>query len=116
SVDSDQFRAFLQTELVDKHPGVVTTAEIDEWLTAPGIPAFAPQTESPRFAAVDAARKSWLDRRKVAADLETANWTTQEWVYFLEGMPSELEPERLVELDQAFRFTGTGNGEIAQRW
>jgi leukotriene-A4 hydrolase len=116
SVDSDQFLAFLRTGLMAKKPGAVTEAEVMEWLTKPGIPAFAPQTDSPRFAAVDAAREAWLKRRTVAADLDTGKWTTQEWVYFLEGMPETLDPERLVELDQAFRFTGTGNGEIAQRW
>ena len=116
SVDSDQFAAFLKAELMPKKPGAVTDAELHAWLHEPGIPAFAPQTVSPRFAAVDAARKRWLDRKVVARDLDTAKWTTQEWVYFLEGMPEELPGERLVELDQAFRFTGTGNGEIAQRW
>ena len=116
SADSDQFAAFLQSGLMAKKPGAVTQAEVDEWLRAPGIPAFAPQTVSPRFAAVDAARASWLDGDIVARDLDTAKWTTQEWVYFLEGMPEELPGERLVELDQAFRFTGTGNGEIAERW
>ena len=61
-------------------------------------------------------RKSWLDSRKAANELITASWTTQEWVRFLEGMPETLTPEQLVELDNVFRFTGTGNGEIAQRW
>jgi leukotriene-A4 hydrolase len=116
SVDSDQFLAFLKSELMAKNPGVVSDAEVTAWLTQPGIPATAPQTDSPRFTAVDAAREEWLKRRKTARDLQTSEWTTQEWVYFLEGMPKDLNPERLVELDQAFRFTGTGNGEIAQRW
>src|SRR5690606_8079153 len=58
----------------------------------------------------------WLEDRKAARELPTAAWTTQEWVYFLEGLPTTLEAERMVELDQAFRFTGTANGEIAQRW
>ena len=65
---------------------------------------------------MDATREAWLKRRTAARELKTSEWTTQEWVYFLEGLPKELAPERLVELDQAFRFTGTGNGEIAQRW
>jgi hypothetical protein len=99
-----------------KRPGVVSEAEVMEWLTQPGVPAFAPQTASPRFDAVDAARTSWLEQRKTARELDTAAWTTQEWVYFLEGLPAEVDPERMVELDQAFRFTGTSNGELAQRW
>ena len=116
SVDSDQFVAFLKSNLMAKQPGLVTDAELAAWLTQPGIPSFAPQTTSPRFDAVDAAREAWLKRRTAARELNTAKWTTQEWVYFLEGLPAELAPERLVELDQAFRFTGTPNGELAQRW
>jgi len=116
SVTSEQFLAFLKSELMAKNPGAVTEAEVMAWMSAPGIPEFAPKIESPRFAAVDAARADWLGDRKAARDLATAEWTTQEWVYFLEGMPRTLDPERMVELDQAFRFTGTANGELAQRW
>ncbi|PZO10419.1 MAG: aminopeptidase [Lysobacteraceae bacterium] len=116
SVDSDQFVAFLRTHLMAAQPGVVTDAELAVWLTQPGIPAYAPKTTSPRFDAVDAARESWTKRRVAARDLKTAKWTTQEWVYFLEGLPSKLPADRLVELDQAFRFTGTPNGELAMRW
>jgi aminopeptidase N len=116
SVDSDQFVAFLQAELMAAQPDAVTAAELDAWLRAPGIPDFAPKITSPRFAAVDKAREAWLKRRTAARELKTSAWTTQEWVYFLEGLPQTLPPERLVELDDAFRFTGTSNGELAQRW
>ena len=116
SADSDQFLAFLKSGLMAKRPGVVSEAEVMEWLVQPGVPAFAPQTASPRFDAVDAARASWLEQRAAARELDTAAWTTQEWVYFLEGLPEVVDAERLVELDQAFRFTGTSNGELAQRW
>lgn len=116
SATSEQFLAFLESELMAKQPDVVTREEVMAWMTAPGIPDFAPTIESPRFAAVDAARADWLESREAARDLPTAEWTTQEWVYFLEGMPESLEPAQMVELDQAFRFTGTSNGELAQRW
>jgi len=116
SVSTEQFVAFLRSELIAKNPSAITEAELTEWLSSPGIPAFAPQTVSPRFAAVDAVREAWVKRRTAARELKTAEWTTQEWVYFLEGLPASLDPERLVELDQVFRFTGTANGEIAQRW
>jgi leukotriene-A4 hydrolase len=115
-VDSDQFVAFLRANLLPTQPGAVTEAELTAWLSAPGIPEVAPQIVSPRLQAVDAVREDWLKRRTAARELDTAKWTTQEWVYFLEGLPEQLAPERLVELDQAFRFTGTSNGEIAQRW
>ena len=46
----------------------------------------------------------------------TEAWSTQEWVRFLEGMPDALKPEQLRQLDEAYKLTGTPNGEIAQRW
>src|SRR5690606_15779620 len=42
--------------------------------------------------------------------------STQEWVHFLEGMPPTLSIEQLSQLDTAYGFTGTPNGELAQRW
>ncbi|MDY0021841.1 M1 family metallopeptidase [Arenimonas caeni] len=116
SATSEQFLAFLEAELMATVPGKVTREEVMAWLTEPGIPEYAPRIESPRLAAVDQARADWLGDRKAARELATAAWTTQEWVYFLEGLPPTLEAERMVELDQAFRFTGTANGELAQRW
>ena len=46
----------------------------------------------------------------------TGKWTTQEWVHFLEGMPETLSEAQIKALDAAYKFTGTPNGEIAQRW
>jgi hypothetical protein len=37
-------------------------------------------------------------------------------VRFLEGMPDTLSTEQMAALDAAYHFTGTPNGEIAQRW
>ena len=37
-------------------------------------------------------------------------------MHFIEGMPETLKPEQLAALDAAYKFTGTPNGEIAQRW
>jgi leukotriene-A4 hydrolase len=116
SITTDQFVEYLAKNLLSKNTEAVTEKELRAWLYEPGIPKFAQAAKSERFDAVDAARASWLQSRKAANELITASWTTQEWVRFIEGMPETLEPEQLVELDTVFRFTGTGNGEIAQRW
>ncbi|MFC5570228.1 M1 family metallopeptidase [Lysobacter yangpyeongensis] len=116
SISSQQFADYAKANLLDKYPGKVTQAEFDEWLHQPGIPATAPQVTSARFDAVDAARKAFLDAGTLPAADATKQWTTQEWVHFIEGMPETLKPEQLAALDQAFHFTGTPNGEIAQRW
>lgn len=116
SIDTAQFVQYLRQNLLAGKPDAVTEAELTAWLHEPGIPAFAQAAQSVRFEAVDAARNNWLQARTAASELDTRGWITQEWVRFLEAMPQTLKPEQLVELDRAFRFTGTGNGEIAQRW
>ena len=116
SVTTDDFIAFLRRELLAKHPGKLSEAQLAAWIAGPGIPDFAVPATSERLAAVDAARADWLARRTAASELTTGAWITQEWVHFLEGLPGDIDAARLLELDDAFRFTGTANGEIAERW
>ncbi|HZH44864.1 MAG TPA: M1 family metallopeptidase [Lysobacter sp.] len=116
SITTQDFLAYAKANLLAKHPGKVTEAELEQWVHEPGIPDDAPQVVSPRMDAVDAARKAWLDTGTLPAKDVTAKWTTQEWVHFIEGMPETLPAEKLAALDAAYRFTGTPNGEIAQRW
>ena len=116
SVTTDDFLVFLRRELIANAPGKVTEGEIAAWVAGPGIPSFAEPASSPRLAATDAARRAWVNREKAAAELDTRGWVTQQWVHFLEGLPPDVPGERLVDLDAAFRFTGSLNGEIAQRW
>ena len=116
SIPTTTFVEYTQKNLLDKYPGKVTEAELDEWVYGTGIPASAPKTESPRMDAVDTARQAWVDAGMLPEASVTEAWTTQEWVHFLEGMPEKLSTEQLAALDEAYKFTGTPNGEIAMRW
>ena len=53
---------------------------------------------------------------KSAAKLPVADWTTQEWLYFLNGLPRDLGVKRMAELDRAFHLTASGNNEIVHSW
>ena len=106
----------LKQNLLAKNPGKVTEAEVMEWVYEPGIPANAPKVESRRFSTVDAARIAWTGSGMLPDKSITEAWSTQEWVRFLESMPDKLKPEQLRQLDEAYKLTGTPNGEIAQRW
>ena len=80
------------------------------------VEAGAPVVESGKFSTVNAARIAWSGSGQLPNPMVTDAWTTQEWVHFLEGMPDTLKPEQLKQLDEAYKFTGTANGEIAMRW
>ena len=116
SITTETFLGYAKQNLFDKYPGKVTDAEIQEWVYGPGIPASAPQVLSPRFGIVDSARLGWRGSKQLPPAAITSTWTTQEWLHFLEGMPETLPVAELEQLDQAYHFTGTANGEIAMRW
>jgi leukotriene-A4 hydrolase len=116
SISTDQFVEYAQANLLATHPGKVSRAEFDAWLYQPGVPSTAPETTSARFDAVDAGRKAWLESGTIIPAAVTKQWTTQEWVHFIDGMPSTLTPAQITALDAAYKLTGTRNGEIAQRW
>ena len=116
SADTDQFIAYLKTNLLPKNPNAVRPEELDAWLNQPGIPALAPQAQSRTFSNVDTARIAWRGSAQLPNAQITGEWGTQAWVHFLEGMGETLKPEQLAQLDAAYRFTGTANGEIAMRW
>ena len=116
SSHSAEFERFLTVELLDKHPGKVSIGEIREWLHRPGIPSSAKPAVSSRFVAIDKAQAQWFAGDVPASELASSAWGTQEWVRFLERMPATLTSTQMAELDAAFRFSGTPNPEIAQRW
>jgi hypothetical protein len=48
--------------------------------------------------------------------LPAADWSVQEWLHFLNGMPKDLAAARLAELDARFGLTASRNAEIAFSW
>ncbi|MDV3469774.1 M1 family metallopeptidase [Stenotrophomonas sp. C3(2023)] len=116
SANTDQFVEYLKQNLLDKHPGKVSDAELHAWLEEPGIPAFATRAQSRNFSNVDSARIAWEGTGNVPTSQVTADWSTQEWVRFIDGLGATQPLDKLEALDKAFHFTGTANGEIAMRW
>src|SRR5690606_39633012 len=116
SISSQQFADYAKKHLLDKYPDKVTQAEFDAWLYEPGVPPTAPQVLARKFGVVDSARLAWLGSGELPPPAITGDWSTQEWVHFIEGMPETLKVEQLAQLDEAYHFTGTPNGESAQRW
>ncbi|MFN3960310.1 MAG: leukotriene A4 hydrolase C-terminal domain-containing protein [Parvularculaceae bacterium] len=63
-----------------------------------------------------APRRAFLDGAAAPSSLGTAAWTAQEWLHFINGLPADISPSRLKELDVAFDLTNSRNAEIAFAW
>jgi aminopeptidase N len=90
--------------------------DLAAWLEGPGLPAGFAEPRSTRLDAIDRATRGWLDGSIATEKLPSRDWTTQEWIRFLQALPEKLPGDRLTELDRAFGLTGRGNSEIAHQW
>ena len=116
SITTETFVNYLQKNLLDVYPNVVSRADVDEWIFKAGLPKNAPSPQSDAFTKVETQAQNFLNGKSAANALMTKGWTTQEWLHFLKTMPEMLGAEKMSELDLAFNFTKIGNSEIAFRW
>ncbi len=115
TVGTQQFLAYLQQNLLDRFPGIVTRDEVLVWVLDPGLP---PDSAPPpaAFEAVDAARTAWLEGRVPAAKLATHEWRDLEWRYFILHLPPSVSAAQLALLDKAFAFGKTHDTVLAGEW
>lgn len=116
SITTETFVNYLQKNLLDKNPNIVSRAEVDEWIYKASLPKNAPEPKSDAFTKVEAQANDYLSGKTAANALMTKDWTTQEWLHFLKTMPDGFSAEKMADLDKTFNFTRTGNSEIAFQW
>lgn len=116
SITTDDFLVYLKKNLLDKNPDLAAKVPIEEWIYKPGVPASAPQPQSDAFSKIEKQADLWLKGGMAVTKIETAQWTTHEWLHFLRHLPKEMDAKRMGELDQAFKLTQSGNSEITHQW
>lgn len=115
SMTTEKFIAYLQKDLIGNDKSLRETINYNEWIYGVGIPSNCPQPASEEFAKVSAQLNAFLNGTP-APQLDTKDWTTHHWLYFLRNLPDSVSKEKLIELDYAFYFTRSGNSEIASEW
>lgn len=116
SMDTQTFLQFLQQQLLDKYPGVVSKTEVEQWVFGAGLPAGFPMQHSDAFALVSKQLQAWLQQDITLSALPTKTWTVHEWLHFINQLPRDLAPAKLAELDAAFALSQSSNAEIFVAW
>ena len=116
SITTADFLADLRGKLFPLDPAAAAKIDVDAWVEAPGLQVAYVEPVSARLDGVDEAAKGWSAGALVASAIPTKDWTTQEWLRFLRGLPASIPPAKMAELDSAFGLTGRGNAEIAALW
>ena len=65
---------------------------------------------------VEQARDQWLAGGSVEMLAKAAEeWSTQEWVHFIDSLPRKLDSERLTSLDRRLKLTDSPNARCVRR-
>ncbi len=115
SISTDEFLDYLRTELIGSDPALERQLQIDAWVDGTGLPSNAPRIRSEAFERVEQVMRRWLAGTP-ARELPVGDWTAQEWVHFVRGLPPETTPDQLGQLDAAFDLSHSGNSEILHAW
>jgi aminopeptidase N len=115
SITTAEFTAYVKDHLLLDSK---ESKEIDlaAWLEGPGLPAGIAELKSARLDAIDRRARSWVDGAAPTDKIDAKDWSTHEWIRFLQALPEKVPVERLAELDQRFGLTNRGNSEIAHQW
>jgi aminopeptidase N len=116
SLTTRDFETYLHEHLLRRRPGAVSDAELAAWLHGTGVPASAPPAPAAAFAVIERQRDAWLARHVATDGLGAQDWRPQEWMRFLDTLPSDLPDARLAELDARWRLGQATNYEIARSW
>lgn len=114
SVTTEQFLSYLDSNLIKGDKALQAKINIDAWVYQPGLPVNSPPVSSAKFASLD----SLLNRWKKAGDIAVLNDTlsTNEALYLISHLPSNLSLQQMADLDKKFNFTSSGNSEIQAAW
>ncbi|GDX52035.1 aminopeptidase [Bacteroidota bacterium] len=115
TMNTEQFISYIEQDLFSKFPGAEEKIKLNDWIYKPGLPANCPVIVSEKFIEADREYQKWMDGAP-AKNLNTGDWTTQQWLNFIDKLPTVISNERMIELDAAFKFSVSGNAEIADAW
>jgi hypothetical protein len=116
SITTEEFLIYLNTNLLQKYPNIVTLKQVNQWVYQAGIPdnAIIPTTEL--FEKIDTVTNNWINNSMPISKIPTETWNTQQWLYFLNNMPASFNLSHMQQLDQTFNLTQSSNSEIAHIW
>lgn len=112
-MSADRILAYMNAKLLS--PEEAQRVNEQAWVYQPGIPANIPAVHSEAFAAVSKQLDAWKNGGPTSA-LQTAKWSTHEWLHFLGALPDAITTARLAELDRAFNLSSSSNSEILEAW
>lgn len=115
SMDTKGFLNYLEQELIKGDDALRKKINVEAWVYGPGLPANCPVVTSVELDKARAAATEFISGKQ-ADQLNTKDFTTHHWLYFLRSMKDSLNASRMAALDKQFGFTNSKNAEIQCEW
>ena len=112
TMDTDRFLELLKDYLSEKE---VADIRINDWIFNPGLPDNHPIISSEKFKRIDEMMTLWVESGKIEL-IDTSNWSTHEYLHFINSLPANINYETVKVIDESFAFTNSGNCEILSAW
>jgi hypothetical protein len=112
---TEEFLAFLESELLNGKVKLAAPVNVDAWVFQPGLPDDCPRRTSVALERANEQAKR-LASGTPPAELDVAGFTTQQWQQFLRSLPESLTTAQLAALDAAFKLSARGNSEVLFAW
>ena len=116
SITTEDFLKYLEETLLKENPAIARHVPIARWISEPGLPDEFPRPASDAFSKVREEARRWSAGEAASGDIAARGWVTQQWLHFLRALPDNLDDARLLELDEEFGFSRSGNSEILYQW
>lgn len=115
TITTEQFLEEYRNVILRGDTALEMKIDIDKWIFGSGLPSNYVRIQSRLFDAVDQAVSAWKNGH-AAASLPAKNYSTNEWLRFINMLPDSLSTDKMKDLDDAFHFTSSGNAEILFAW
>jgi hypothetical protein len=115
TIDTETFTSYIKNYYRLKFNISLDDASFHQWIETEGLPQNIPQPASERFQKVDQLLASWQAEKKLDKSL-SKDWSSHEWLHFLNNLPKKLTEEEMAELDNFGGFTASENSEVITAW
>ena len=109
------FLADLRANLIRGDAALEARLDLDKWAYQPGLPRNAIHVRSATLTKIDETLEH-VNAGAPVTSVNTARWSTQEWLRFLNGLPRKQTTARLAELDRSLGLSGSTNPYIRSAW
>jgi aminopeptidase N len=114
TIVTEEFLSYLKDNLLDTNS--YQALNINQWVFEPGIPENCPIVKSLRFENAEISVTTFLESGAEELKESSDLWSTHEWLHFLKHLPDTLDLVQLLDLDNTFNLSNSGNSEILAVW